>query len=130
MLEHVAKELKLSIEFDLPEVKLPAALPTDVEGLTALLHTQQKAYEALWTETQHKWAEVQREVQSKWIEAQKEAQNELKRMLEQIVLSRRRLFGPSTEVSGQGRLFDEAEVLAQATTEASLSDILCVRGHG
>jgi transposase len=47
-----------------------------------------------------------------------EVQEKLKRLIEQIVLSRRRMFGPSSEASGQGRLFDEAEVLAQASTEA------------
>jgi transposase len=103
MLEHVAKELKLSIKFDLPEVKLPAALPTDVAELTALLHTQQKAYEALYAQAQSQWIA---------------AQNEFRRLIEQMVLSRRRLFGPSSEASGQGRLFDEAEGLAQASTEA------------
>ncbi|WP_370576627.1 IS66 family transposase [Mycoavidus sp. B2-EB] len=61
------------------------------------------------------------ETQSELIEAQNElieVQEKFKRLIEQIVLSRRRMFGPSSEASGQGRLFDEAEGLAQASTEA------------
>ncbi len=39
------------------------------------------------------------------------------RMLEQAVLARQRMFGASSEqLSAQSRLFDEAEVLAQAST--------------
>ena len=39
-------------------------------------------------------------------------------LYEQIALARRRMFGPSTESIAQGRLFDEAEVLAATSTEA------------
>ena len=39
-------------------------------------------------------------------------------LYEQIALARRRMFGPSSESAGQGRLFDEAEVLAATSTEA------------
>ncbi|MEO6319240.1 MAG: IS66 family transposase [Polaromonas sp.] len=41
------------------------------------------------------------------------------RMLEQAVLARQRMFGASSEqLSAQSRLFDEAEALAQSSTEA------------
>lgn len=39
-------------------------------------------------------------------------------LFEQVALSRRRQFGRSTELSGQFRLFDEADALAAETTEA------------
>ena len=49
----------------------------------------------------------------------REAQDYVQRMLEQLVLARHRLFGVSSEqLSGQARLFDEAEALVQATTDA------------
>ena len=49
----------------------------------------------------------------------REAQEQVLRLIEQIKLARQRLFGTSSEqLSGQGRLFDEAETLAQSTTEA------------
>ena len=41
------------------------------------------------------------------------------RMLEQATLARQRMFGASSEqMSAQSRLFDEAEVLAQSSTDA------------
>lgn len=49
----------------------------------------------------------------------REAHNYIIRMIEQSVLARHRLFGVSSEqLSAQVRLFDEAETLAQSTTEA------------
>ncbi len=49
----------------------------------------------------------------------READAHVQRLIEQMVLARQRLFGTSSEqLSAQGRLFDEAEVLAQSSTEA------------
>ncbi|HWZ48471.1 MAG TPA: IS66 family transposase [Herbaspirillum sp.] len=51
--------------------------------------------------------------------AKLEAQATIARMIEQLVLARHRQFGVSSEqLSGQARLFDEPEVLAQTSTEA------------
>ena len=47
-----------------------------------------------------------------------QAQGRVDRLLEQIVLARRRMFGASSEQSdGQGHLFNEAEALALGSTE-------------
>ena len=87
----------IPLEFTLPEVTLPPVLPTDIEALTALLHTQQQAHHAV----------------------KQKALNHISYLFEQFVLLRRRQFGASSEqLSAQARLFDEAEALAQATTEA------------
>lgn len=49
----------------------------------------------------------------------READAHVQRLIEQMVLARQRLFGTSSEqLSAQGRLFDEAEALAQSSTEA------------
>ena len=82
--------------FSLPEIALPAELPTDVAALTALLHSVMQAHEA----------------------SNLKALNYISHLFEQFLLARRRMFGASSEqLSSQGRLFDEAEVLAAATTE-------------
>ncbi|MCX7233735.1 MAG: hypothetical protein NTY26_09870 [Burkholderiales bacterium] len=48
-----------------------------------------------------------------------EAHDYVIRMLEQAILARQRMFGASSEqMTAQSRLFDEAEVLAQTSTEA------------
>ena len=48
-----------------------------------------------------------------------EAHDYVMRMLEQAILARQRMFGTSSEqMTAQSRLFDEAEVLAQTSTEA------------
>lgn len=80
---------------------LPSVLPHDVDALKTLLVAQQNAHTAL-------------------IEAiRQEAHNYVIRMLEQAILARQRMFGASSEqMSAQSRLFDEAEVLAQTSTEA------------
>jgi transposase len=80
---------------------LPSVLPDDIESLKTLLVVQQNAHTAL-------------------IEAiRQEAHNYVIRMLEQAILARQRMFGSSSEqMAAQSRLFDEAEVLAQASTEA------------
>jgi len=80
---------------------LPEVLPDDIAALKTLLVVQQNAHTAL-------------------IEAiRQEAHNYVIRMLEQAILARQRMFGSSSEqMSAQSRLFDEAEVLAQTSTEA------------
>jgi transposase len=80
---------------------LPDVLPDDIESLKTLLGVQQNAHTVL-------------------IEAiRQEAHNYVIRMLEQAILARQRMFGSSSEqMAAQSRLFDEAEVLAQASTEA------------
>ena len=80
--------------FTLPELALPPTLPTDVDALTALLHTLIKSHDDV------KFA----------------ALSHINFLHEQIVLSRRRMFGASSESAGQFHLFDEAEVLAATTT--------------
>ena len=87
----------IPLEFTLPEVTLPPVLPTDIEALTALLHTQQQAHHAV----------------------KQKALNHISYLFEQFVLLRRRQFGASSEqLSAQARLFDEADALAETTTEA------------
>ena len=80
---------------------LPSVLPHDVDALKTLLQAQQNAHTAL-------------------IEAiRQEANDYVIRVLEQAILARQRMFGASSEqLTAQSRLFDEAEVLAQTSTEA------------
>lgn len=88
-------------EIVLPEFVLPAVLPDDIEALKSLLHAMQDAHEAA--------------VDS----IRRQAHEYVIRMIEQAVLARHRLFGASSEqISGQARLFDEAEALAQSSTAA------------
>jgi len=83
--------------FTLPKITLPAILPTEVSTLTALLHSVIEAHNASNTK----------------------ALEYINHLIEQFILARRRMFGVSSEqTSGQGRLFNEAEVLAEGTTEA------------
>ena len=86
-----AKPSNLPPRYSLPELTLPAVLPTDAAGLTALLHSVIAAHHDVKTQ----------------------AMNHMQHMLEQFVLARHRMFGASSEQSSaQGRLFDEAEALA------------------
>ncbi|UAW63379.1 IS66 family transposase [Mycoavidus sp. HKI] len=124
MFESAEKEFILPIDFALPEVTLPAVLSTDVAALTALLHTQQQAYEASQMAARNVISQARDEISQAHNEISQahneisQARDEIRRLIEQIILARRRQFGPSSEqMSGQGRLFDEAEVLAEATTE-------------
>lgn len=71
---------------DLPEFTLSEVLPADPATLTALLIAA--------------------------ISAKAASDEHIAYLYEQIALMRRRLFGPSSESANQGRLFDEAEVLA------------------
>ena len=92
---------------------LPAILPDDTIALKALLHAQQAAVTAAID------AAVAGAVEAVTVQLRREAQETITRMLEQMALARHRLFGTSSEqLAGQARLFDEAEVLAQASTEA------------
>ncbi|MBC7498898.1 MAG: IS66 family transposase [Herminiimonas sp.] len=92
----------------LAEFALPAVLPDDTATLKALLLAQNSI---LLTQVQTLTAEVDA--------VRREAQEQITRMIEQLVLARHRQFGVSTEqLPGQARLFDEADMLAQATTEA------------
>lgn len=83
--------------YQLPELVLPSVLPTDAASLTALLHAVIASHNDVKTQ----------------------ALNHMQHMLEQFILARHRMFGASSEQSAnQGRLFDEAEVLAAGSTEA------------
>lgn len=98
-----------SPEIDLPAFALPAILPDDIATLKALLLAQQ---------TSHAHA-VKEAVAIAVDAAKREAQAAMQRMIEQLVLARHRQFGVSSEqLSAQARLFDEADVLAQASTDA------------
>lgn len=97
MLEVAKNPSILPKGFTLPEITLPAVLPTDAAALTALLHSVLQKHDA----------------------SNLKALNYISHLFEQFLLARRRMFGSRSEQSsGQGRLFDEAEVLAEATTEA------------
>ncbi|MDP3843275.1 MAG: IS66 family transposase [Oxalobacteraceae bacterium] len=100
-------------EIGIPAFVLPAILPDDIAALKALLHAQQAAVKATVA------AAVDAAVDATTIQIRREAQETIARMIEQMVLARHRQFGSSSEqLPGQTRLFDEAEVLAQATVEA------------
>lgn len=86
-------------KFTLPKADLPPVLPTDVTALTALFHAQQAAHQTA-VESLHK-----------------QFADHINHLIEQFILARHRQFGSSSE-QGQGRLFDEAEVLAAETAEA------------
>ena len=98
---------------------LPKVLPNDRKSLKSLLHvlfTQleaQHAAHATAVDTIHAAHEATVAT------IKREADAHVQRLIEQIVLARQRLFGSSSEqLSAQGRLFDEAEVLAQSSTSA------------
>jgi transposase len=100
-------------EISLSGFVLPAILPDDIAALKALLHAQQTAHEITMN------AAIAAAVEAAGSAIKREAQDYVQRMIEQLVLARHRLFGVSSEQHvGQARLFDEAEALAQATTEA------------
>src|SRR5665811_893699 len=87
---------------------LPSVLPHDIEALKTLLVVQQNAHVAV-VAAMHQEA----------VAIRQEAHDYVMRMLEQAILARQRMFGTSSEqMSAQSRLFDEAEVLAQTSTEA------------
>src|SRR5487761_1924223 len=90
------KSLVLPERYTLPEVNLPGILPNgDDAAWAALVHAHHQAH----TEAMH------------------QAMSHIQHLLEQFILLRHKQFGVSSE-QGQGRLFDEAEVLAAETTQA------------
>jgi transposase len=99
---------------------LPAVLPDDVPALKALL----LAHAAHATVLEAAVAAAVSSAVAAAVEAntqaiKREAQEYVQRLIEQMVLARHRLFGVSSEqLPAQGRLFDEAETLAQATSDA------------
>ena len=91
------KPFILPVKFTLPEPRLPQVLPTGDVALTALLHAQQQAHD----------------------ESRLKALDYINYLFEQFILLRHRHFGVSSEqISSQGHLFDEAEILAAESTEA------------
>ena len=92
--------------------RLPDNLPNDVAALKALLYTQQAAHEIAMKSA------VEAAVTIAVDAVKREAQEHLYRMIEQLILARHRQFGSSSEQSSsQARLFDEAESLAQSSTD-------------
>jgi len=99
MLSNLQKQTFLPAKLILPAVSLPSAPPADLAALTLLLDAQRAAHQIAVNALEGQF------------------RDRINHMIEQFVLSRHRLFGSSSEqVSGQGRLFDEAEVLASDTT--------------
>ena len=101
------------LEIVFPKVPESSVLPADIEAfnetLKTLMASQQSACE------QAAQLAYQRAVQA----IRLDAHEYIIRMLEQAVLARQRMFGASSEqLSAQSRLFDEAEVLAQSSTQA------------
>ncbi len=111
-----------------PAFTLPALLPDDAAALKALLLEQQQTVVAqLAREREDFDAQLAREreqfnaqltherelLDARLAHATHEANEKIERLLEQILLARRRQFGTSSEqTDGQAWLFDEAEVLA------------------
>ena len=113
---------------------LPTVLPDDTQSLKLLLQSLFRQFEAQQVahatavdtiqvahatavETIHR--EAQERLQTAVETIKREAQEQMRRLIEQITLARQRMFGSSSEQrSAQGRLFDEAEALAQSSTEA------------
>ena len=101
---------------------LPSVLPHEVGALQTLLVTQQNAHLAVVQGLHQVVQTAHQEALAMRAEAQTirdEAHAYVIRMLEQATLARQRMFGASSEqMSAQSRLFDEAEVLAQNSTDA------------
>ena len=95
-----------------PEFALPAVLPDDIASLKTLLVTQQSAHVELLVDLDNAHA-------AQLAAIRQDAHDYVIGMLEQAVLARQRMFGASSEqLSAQSRLFDEAEALAQSSTQA------------
>lgn len=110
-----------SPEIDLPEFVFPDHLPTDIAAARVLLKEQHQAYTvAVKSAIEAAVAHAVKTAVAEAVAATRlEGQAEMQRMIEQLVLARHRQFGVSSEqLSGQARLFDEAEVLAQSSTDA------------
>lgn len=89
-------------QFTLPEVHFPSVLPSgDDAAWIALLHAQQAAHQAVLDSFQSQVSDY------------------INHLIEQFILARHKQFGASSEMlSAQGRLFDEAEILAADSSEA------------
>jgi len=100
MLADLQKLSILPARITFSKVGLPAVLPASNAALKSLLIEQDQAYDA----------------SVKAFEGQ--VHDYINYLVEQIILSRHRQFGSSSEqLSGQARLFDEAETLATGTTD-------------
>ena len=111
---------KLSIqlpEFTFKKVALPATLPSSFAELASLLWAQQASDQAAHRAALETFeGHLNEQISAHIDELVREGITEkLKYLIEQMSLARHRQFGASSE---QGHLFDEAEVLAAATTEA------------
>jgi transposase len=120
MLFSHSKSSQLFSQSALPKVDVPCDLPTDRSALASLLLDTQKTVVDL-AEKAHQEAIATLELEVKNIiqqQVQQQVQEKLQYFIEQIKLARQRQFGSSSElIPGQGRLFDEAEVLAALTTD-------------
>jgi len=107
-------------ELSLPKIEfpsLPDTFPTDVASLTALLHAQHAAHFATCKAIELAAADLQNKaIDSIESQMHEQVRDYINHLIEQFVLARHRQFGVSSE-QGQGRLFDEAEVLAADSTE-------------
>lgn len=104
--------LKKTFEGFAETFNLPSVLPHDVEALKTLILAQQKAHAAMVQAMHQAMNEDAAAIRQ-------EAHDYVMRMLEQAILARQRMFGASSEqMTAQSRLFDEAEVLAQTSTES------------
>ena len=112
---HLSADLSAhsSAHSSLPEFALPDNLPADIAALKGLLQDQHQAYAAAIEGI------VAEAVKVAVAATRLEAKAEMQRMIEQLILARHRQFGVSSEqLSAQGRLFDEAETLAQSSAES------------
>ena len=116
---HLSAQLAahLPAQSGLPAFAFPDKLPADIDALKGLLQDQHQAYAAAIEGIVAQ--AVKLAVAEAVAAARLEAKAEMQRMIEQIILARHRQFGVSSEqLSAQARLFDEAETLAQSSTES------------
>ena len=117
---------KTAAQMASPAFALPAVLPDDTKSLKSLIYNMHAAVHTLHAELQaqrvaHATAvdTIQAAHATTVATIKREAQEQVLRLIEQITLARQRQFGTRSEqLSAQGRLFDEAEALAQSSTEA------------
>jgi transposase len=101
------------LEIVFPKVPESSVLPANIEAFNETLKTLLAAQQAACEQAAQ--LAYQHAVQA----IRLDAHEYIIRMLEQAVLARQRMFGASSEqLSAQSRLFDEAEALAQSSTEA------------
>ena len=101
------------LEIVFPKVPESSVLPANIEALNETLKTLMAAQQAACEQAAQ--LAYQHAVQA----IRLDAHEYIIRMLEQAVLARQRMFGASSEqLSAQSRLFDEAEALAQSSTDA------------